>query len=92
MKNSVCNIKLNVKKEISDNVKIYTKGDVDLYPVVDPSLSREQGLYEEVHLGKKDELKDEKEYLCEAKITAQNQNDESIFSSMNVTFSVFVEN
>lgn len=85
-------ITINVKKQITDKVKIYTKGDVTLRQVADPSLSREQNFFEKVKLGNKEEIKDEKEYLCKAKITSTNLEDDTIYSSMNVTFSVFVEN
>lgn len=85
-------ITINVKKQFADKVKIYTKGGVTLHQVADPDLSREEKYFEKVDLGDNDEIKDEKEYLCEAKITAQNLEDDSIYSSMNATFSVFVEN
>ena len=85
-------ITINVKKNFEDIVRIYTKGGVTLNQVADPNLSREQKYFEKVELGNNDEIKDEKEYLCEAKIVAQNLEDDSIYSSMNVTFSVFVEN
>lgn len=85
-------ITINVKKNFEDIVRIYTKGDISLNQVADPALTKAQKLFKKVPLGNNNEIKNETEYLCEAEIKAINKDDESIYSSMNVTFSVFVEN
>lgn len=88
-------ITINVRKKITENVKFYLFGDISLrIPTTaeDLELSKEQKFFEQVRMGNKDEIKDEKEYLCEAVITATNQNDNSITASMNISYNVFIAN
>lgn len=88
-------ITINVRKKILENVKFYLFGDISLsIPTMaeDLELSKDQKFFEQVNVGDKDEIKDEKEYLCEAVITATNQNDNSITASMNISYNVFIEN
>ena len=85
-------MKVKVSKEITEKVKFFIKGDIELSTFTDPELTREQKAFSQVKLGEKDKIKDEKEYLCEAKISAVNLADDSIMANMNTTFSVFVDN
>ena len=85
-------ITIDVRKQIEDKVKFYTVGEIKLRQYADPGLSQLQKTFKIIKLGDKTELDDETEYLCEAIITATNRNDETVTSSMNVTFSVFIPN
>lgn len=83
---------ISVKKNTTKTIKVYKKENVKLSMNATAGGAAKQNVLETINLGNKDSIEDEKEFLCEARISAKNVNDDSIFSSMNVTFSVFIEN
>lgn len=82
-------VTIDVRKEITDKVTIYTSGaDINLRTYADPTLSKGQKSFQKVKLGKRENIDDKKEYFYTAKVTAVNLEDSSITATMNVTFNV----
>lgn len=82
-------VTIDVKKEITDKVTIYTSGaDINLRTYADPDLSKDQKSFQKVKLGEKEKIEDKKEYFYTAKVTSVNLEDSSITATMNVTFNV----
>lgn len=93
MKNASGNpVTIEVRKQISENVKIYMAGEtIKLRTYPDPDLTKEQKSFEQIKLGDKTNISDEKEYFYTAKVTATNLEDNTITASMNITFNVMID-
>lgn len=85
-------ITIEVRKMIEEKVKIYMTGEsIKLRTYPDPDLTKEQKSFEQIKLGDKDNITDEKEYFYTAKVTATNLEDNTITASMNITFDVIID-
>ena len=93
MKNASGNpVTIEVRKQISENVKIYMAGEtIKLRTYPDPDLTKEQKYFEQIKLGDKTNISDEKEYFYTTKVTATNLEDNTITASMNITFNVMID-